>query len=476
MVKRFLAMLAGTLMLAALGLTADKTDKASTQPSVAKPIVFQQVKLKNGMRVILSEDHGAPVYSISMTYNVGSRNEVRGRTGFAHLFEHIMYEGSQNVGKGEHMLLVQENGGTMNGTTNQDRTNYFETLPANQLDLGLFLESDRMRSLALNQANLDNQRNAVQEERRLRVDNQPYGKTNEVLLDTAYDNFAYKHSTIGSMDDLNAASLDDVRQFFRTYYAPNNAVLAVVGDFDSKVALAKIRKYFEDIPSQPAPPDPDMSEPEQKAERRISVEDAFANLPRLTIVFKGPAGNTPDYYALDTVMEVLAGGGGGFGGGRGGGGGGGGSSRLYQKLVREQQVALSVFGNVQRTRGPGLINVTVQARPGKDMAEIEKIVYAELDRLKSEPPTEAELARVRARLRFRRATSVQSTLTRATSFSDSTCFYNDPGLINTIEQKYSAVTPQDMQRVANHYFVSSHRSVVATLPKKNAGGATQGAQ
>jgi zinc protease len=240
--------------------------KAANTKKISIPV--KEYTLKNGLRVILSEDHSAPTYSISLTYDVGSRNERPGRTGFAHLFEHMMFQGSENVGKGEHFILVINNGGSMNGTTNADRTNYFETFPANQLDLGLFLEADRMKSLVIDQANLDNQRNAVQEERRLGVDNQPYGKTFEVLLETAYDNFAYKHSTIGSMDDLNAATVQDVAEFFKMYYAPNNAVLTLVGDFASAEALAKIKKYFEGIPAQSAPPAVDMTEPEQTAERR----------------------------------------------------------------------------------------------------------------------------------------------------------------------------------------------------------------
>src|SRR5580692_11707784 len=204
------------------------------QPQPAQPaqpkapqIPIQQFKLDNGLRIVMSEDHSAPTYAISVTYNVGSHNEKLGRTGFAHLFEHMMFQGSGHVGKGEHMILVENNGGSMNGTTTEDRTNYFEAFAANQLDLGLFLESDRMRSLVINQANLDNQRNAVQEERRLGEDNAPYGKTFETLQDLAYDNPAYKHTTIGSMADLNAASVQDVADFFKMYYAPNNAVLVL---------------------------------------------------------------------------------------------------------------------------------------------------------------------------------------------------------------------------------------------------------
>src|SRR3954465_5447853 len=218
-----------------------------------KPIQFSDTRLANGLRVIISEDHYAPTYSIAVSYSVGSKDERQGRTGFAHLFEHMMVKGSENVGAGEHFFLIFNYGGNMNGTTNTDRTLYFETMPKNQLDLGLFLEADRMRSLAITKENLDNQRQAVQEERRLSLDNQAYGKSRERFNELAYDNFAYKHSVIGSMEGLNAATVDDVAGFFRTYYAPNNAVVAIVGDVDTKATLAKIEKYFGSIPLRPGP-------------------------------------------------------------------------------------------------------------------------------------------------------------------------------------------------------------------------------
>src|SRR5215472_12310043 len=259
---------------------------------------FKEAKLKNGLRVFLVEDHSAPVISLALIYDVGSRNERQGRTGFAHLFEHMMFQGSENVGKSEHFILVNNNGGTMNGTTNNDRTNYFEALPSNQLELALFLESDRMRSLAVNQDNLNNQRNAVQEERRIGLDNAAYGRSGEVEQDLMYDNFAYKHDTIGSMEDLNAAGVEDVRAFFKTYYAPNNAVLVVVGDFKPAEAMATIKKYFESIPRQPDPPPVDMTEPEQKAERRTSIDDQLARLPRVSIGYKTIHGDTADFFAL----------------------------------------------------------------------------------------------------------------------------------------------------------------------------------
>ena len=249
---------------------------------------LRDAKLDNGLRIILVPDHTAPVYAIDVAYNVGSRNERPGRTGFAHLFEHMMFQGSANVGKGEHFIQVLNNGGGMNGTTNEDRTTYFEELPKNQLELGLFLEADRMKALNITQANLDNQRNAVQEERRQGIDNQPYGRAQLDVDNLSYDNFAYKHSTIGSMSDLNAASVDDVKDFFRIYYAPNNAVLTLVGDFDPDAALALVKKYFGAIPAQPTPPKVDLIDEPHYGERREIIYDPLARLPQIDIAYHIP--------------------------------------------------------------------------------------------------------------------------------------------------------------------------------------------
>src|SRR5919202_5276466 len=317
---------------------------------------FKETRLKNGLRVITVEDHTAPVIALSLTYNVGSRNERQGRTGFAHLFEHMMFKGSENVGTGEHIMLVFNNGGDMNGTTNEDRTNYFEVLPANQLDLALFLESDRMKSLVINKANLDNQRNAVQEERRLGVDNQPYGQSGEVMQQTLYDNFAYKHTTIGSMEDLNAATVEDVAAFFKMYYAPNNAVLVLVGDFNTADALKKIKQNFETIPRQPDPPPVDMTEPQQTAERRATVDDTLARSPQVDIAFKAVPGNTPDFYALQVLSASLA---------------GGQSSRLYQALVKDKQLVTSIFGFQDEKRGTGAFYISATLRPGVKTEDVE---------------------------------------------------------------------------------------------------------
>jgi predicted Zn-dependent peptidase len=446
--KRFLSI---ALLFALCG--AASLPAAAQKRATSVKIPIKEFTLKNGLRVILSEDHSAPTYAISVTYNVGSRDERKGRTGFAHLFEHMMFQGSENVGKGEHFILIDMNGGSMNGTTNQDRTNYFEALPANQLDLALYLEADRMKSLAVTQANLDNQRNAVQEERRLGVDNQPYGKTFETILETAYDNFAYKHSTIGSMDDLNAATLQDVTDFFRTYYAPNNAVIALVGDFKTDEALAKVKKYFEGIPRQPAPAPPDMNEPEQKAERRAKIDDGFAQIPRVDIVYKIPQGNTADYYALSLLGNILA---------------GGQSSRLYQKLVKDTQLAQNLGGGAQERRGPSLFSLVVLPQRGKELAEIEKVVYGEIERLKKEPVADWELEKVRMSLRRSRAQQLQSTLSRAIQLSQYAVYYGNPNLINEIEDKYNRVTKEDLQRVAQTFLKDTNRTVITTVPKPKA--------
>ncbi|MDX6497359.1 MAG: zinc protease [Blastocatellia bacterium] len=426
---------------------------------------LKETRLANGLRVITVEDHNTPVIAVNVTYNVGSRNERQGRTGFAHLFEHMMFQGSENVGKSEHFMLIQNNGGTMNGTTNEDRTNYFEALPSNQLELALYLESDRMRSLAVNQENLDNQRNVVQEERRIGLDNAPYGKSGEIQQELMYDNFAYKHDTIGSMADLNAASVADVQSFFKTYYAPNNAVLTVVGDFKSAEALATIKKYFENIPRQADPTPPDMTEPEQKAERRTSVDDMLARAMRVSIAYKTLPGNTADFYALQVLANVL-GGGGGFGGG-------GSSSRLSQKVLREKEMVISINSNAQETRGVGGFYVTATLRPNVKSEDVEAAVYEEIARLQKEPIADWELQKARNGARRNFINGLQSSLARANSIGQYAVYYGDPNLINTRVDKVSAVTKEDVQRVANKYLVQMNRTVVITVPKGSGRGGMQ---
>ncbi|MBM3812181.1 MAG: insulinase family protein [Acidimicrobiia bacterium] len=418
-------------------------------PAAIPPVRFTDTKLENGLRVLIAEDRHAPIFGIAVSYAVGSKDERAGRTGFAHLFEHMMFKGSQNVGAGEHFFLIYNNGGSMNGTTNTDRTLYFEVLPKNQLDLALFLEADRMRSLEVTKENLENQRQAVKEERRLRMDNQPYGRSNERITELAYDNFAYKHSVIGSMEDLDAASVEDVHDFFRTYYAPNNAVLALVGDLDTKTTLEKVKKFFGDIPRQEAPQKVDLSEKPQEAERRERIEDRLARLSRIDMVYRISPGNHADTSALQLGAAILS---------------SGDSSRLYQKLVREKQVAAQVFGFVDERMGPGLYRLIAIVRPGKTVEEVESHISEEIARMHAEPVTENELERARSMIRRSAAGSRASSLGRAIRLADDAVLYNDPGRLNRLYAERMAVTAPQIQAAVKTHWKQANRTVIVTVP------------
>jgi zinc protease len=410
---------------------------------------FREVKLENGLRVILVPDHSAPVYAIDVCYNVGSRNERPGRTGFAHLFEHMMFQGSENVGKGEHFSLVFNNGGGMNGTTNEDRTTYFEQMPKNQLDLGLFLESDRMRALNITQANLDNQRNAVQEERRQGIDNQPYGRASLDVDNLSYDNFAYKHSTIGSMTDLNAATIQDVKDFFRIYYAPNNAVLTLVGDFNPDEALEKVKKYFGSIPSQPAPPKVLLDEEPHYGERREVISDPLARLPEVDMAYHVPAGNTPENYAVQQLSIIL---------------GQGESSRFYQHLVKEKQLASDVSVQADARIGVSQLYLSANPRPGVEVADLEKGMDQEIAEVVKHGVTPEELAKAKTQLLRQFIERRRSDLFTAILIGSYTVYFNDPNLINTILDKENSVTLEQVNAAAKKFLERDQRTVVITLP------------
>jgi zinc protease len=435
-------------LLAALALSGSLA--AITPPTVK----FTDTKLPNGLRLIVAEDHAAPVFSVAVVYNVGSRNERAGRTGFAHLFEHMMFKGSENVGPGEHFYTIFSNGGTMNGTTNKERTLYFETMPANQLEAAMFLEADRMRSLAIVKENLDNQRNAVQEERRQGLDNQPYGRTNEAIDDLAFDNPAYKHSVIGSMDDLSAAATGDVASFFQTYYAPNNAILAVAGDVTTARVRELARKYFESIPAQPAPPAVDVNQPPQSAERRLNLEDPLARLPRIDISYRVPSNLSPDDDSIDAMSRVLA---------------GGRSSRLYESIVRRQQLAVNVAAFAPDSRGPRLFRIVVTPTPGKALEDVEAAVYAEIELVKTKPIADWELDKARNGARRQLVNDVGSSLVRAINLAEYALVYNDPGMINTRWDRIAKVNAADVQRIARQYLTTDNRSVIVTRPKAGPG-------
>jgi predicted Zn-dependent peptidase len=431
-------------------------------PTTVPTIAFSDERLANGLRLIVAEDHLAPVVAINVWYDVGSRHEQPGKTGFAHLFEHVMFQGSRHVAKAEHIALVQAAGGTMNGTTWLDRTNYFETLPAHQLELGLWLEADRMATLldALSQENLDNQREVVKNEKRWSYDNRPYGSWQEKLQGHLFpEDHPYHHSTIGSMADLDAASIEDVGAFFRTYYAPNNAVLSVVGDVDTASVRAAVERYFGGIPANPAIPQlGDHSLPlTLGGEIRETVFDRVP-LPRVFIAFRAPAFGDPRLDALDVAGQILAGGKG---------------SRLDRRLVRDeriaQDVALFTLGFVG---GASICAGWATVRPGVDVARVEAAFHEELDRLTTELITDDELARARALVEADELGALQRVEERADRLSMYATLFDQPELINRMLDRYLAVTPEDIRAVAATVFRSENRLVLTYLPEAGAADGT----
>lgn len=430
------------------------------------PVVeFTDERLPNGLRLIVAEDHLAPVVAVNLWYDVGSKHEVEGKTGFAHLFEHVMFQGSANVGKAEHMALVQAAGGTLNGTTWVDRTNYFETMPSHQLELAIWLEADRMGTLldALSQENLDNQREVVKNEKRSSYDNRPYGSWNEKLLSHLFPpEHPYHHPTIGSMEDLDAASLEDVGAFFATYYAPNNAVLSVVGDCDRAQVRAWADRYFGPIPANPSiPPLPDMSLPAViGGERRETVEDRVP-LPRVYIAFRAPAFGDVRLDALDLASQLLSGGKG---------------SRLHRRLVREDRIAQDVAVFTLPFAGGASVCVGwATVRPGVDVATVEAAYLEELEKLATELATDDELARAKALTEADELGALARVDERADRLSMYATLFDDPGLINTMLPRYLAVTAEQIRDVARAVFRSDNRVVLTYLPKSGADAAADAA-
>jgi len=384
-----------------------------------------------------------------VTFDVGSRVELPGRTGFAHLFEHLMFEGSENVGKGEHFRLVAAAGGSMNGTTSEDRTNYYETLPAECLDLGLFLESDRMRALVLTQDKLDNQREAVKEEKRLRIDNQPYAPSFETADALAYDAFAYKHSVIGSMDDLGAASLEDARRFYETYYAPGNALLAITGDVEPAEAFRRVRAFFDDVPARGTPAPFAVVEPPPAGERRAEVSDPHAAVPALHLNFKVADRRHPDLFALSYAEKVL---------------GAGESGRLWRRLVKDDELALSLTVSLDERRGPSLFRFFAIARPGVAPERLEAEILADVARLAADGPTPREMERARRVISAGAIRATQTTQSVAFLLSEYGVYDGDPGLWRRDLDEVLSVEAEHVRDAVERWLVAARRSVVAVRP------------
>jgi len=405
--------------------------------------------LKNGLRVVISQDHSVPVVAVNIWYHVGSANEVRGRSGFAHLFEHMMFQGSANVGKSQHFQYISRAGGTMNGSTTQDRTNYFEVLPANRLNLGLWLESDRMRSLAITKKNLENQRQTVKEERRQRVDNQPYGKAFLVSDTLGFDSWPYAHTTIGRMADLDAARLSDVKAFFKRYYCPANAVLAIVGDVRPAHALDLVRKYFGDIPAGTPSAPVVYNESFDKGQRREVVDSPKANVPAVFISYLIPPASSPDTPALTLLSDILT---------------TGDSSRLHKRLVKDEKAAFGVFGFIDSRVGPSLFRIIVVANAGVAVDSCEQMAYEEIDRVKNKGISDEELEKARVSFETKFIENRQTVLRKAEAIQRYIRFDNDLSRINTSLDSYLAVTAADIQRVARKYLTKNNRTVVVAQP------------
>lgn len=442
-----------TAWLAGLALATALFAGLSSSAEAEGPLenlVIQRHTLSNGLRVVLNPDPKVPTVAIAVYYDVGSRNEERGRSGFAHLFEHMMFQGSENVGKGEHFSLIMNRGGSMNGTTSVDRTNYFETLPSNELALGLWLEADRMRSLAVTEENFENQRQVVMEEYRQSYQNQPYSLSFLRINELAYgDYWPYAHSTIGDLQDLQNAPLSAVQEFFDRYYAPNNAVVSISGDFDPEEAMQLVRRYFGDIPSREVPPYEPGSLAPQTSERVDAMQDPLAELPAFHLAYHVPPMREADHYALEMLGLIL---------------GDGESSRLYQELVKERELVQSIFVGTDDRRGPDLFSVWAIVANGHTPEEVRPHIYRAIERVAREGVTPRELEKAQNRVRSSFIFGLQSNLQRARQLAEFETYWGNAELIRGELDRYLAVTNDDIRRVAGQYFAPTNRTVLDVVP------------
>jgi predicted Zn-dependent peptidase len=421
----------------------------------AGAVRYEEFTLPNGLRVIASEDHSTPIVSVDLWYNTGSRNERVGRSGFAHLFEHMMFQGSANVKKAEHFQLIQRAGGALNGSTSEDRTNYFETLPSNRLNLALWLEADRMRSLAITQENFENQRETVKEERRLSVDNQPYAAAFTDGVTVPFDSaacFAYAHTVHGSMDDLNAAKLEDVQAFFDLYYAPNNATLVVVGDFEPAELRRLVTEYFAAIPRRDPPPPVTCEAPIGPGALRREVADAQANLDAVLRFYRIPEHRHADTPALELLGLIL---------------GQGESSRLNVAVVRRAQAALAsgaLLNPIGPRRGPGVALLFGIVNQGVSPDRLDSLLAAEVDSVRQRAVTAEELTKAKNTIRTAFVGNRESTLSRAEELHHYLMFHDSLAEINTDLDRFLAVTPEDIRRVARTYLDPANVVTVVVRP------------
>jgi len=446
------------LLLAALGCCA--VAAAAPPPLAAQSgrISFDTFTLANGLRIITSEDHSTPVVAVDVWYNTGSRNERPGRSGFAHLFEHMMFQGSAHVKKSEHFQLVERAGGNENGSTQEDRTNYFEVVPSNRLNLALWLEADRMRSLAITQDNFENQRETVKEERRLRVDNQPYARAFVDGLTLPFDStncFAYAHSVVGDMADLNAATLPDVQAFFDTYYAPNNATLAVVGDFNPTELRRLITQYYASIPSHPAPAAVSCDYRLSPGLVRREFPDEHANLPAVIRLYRVPPHDDADTPAIELMNIIL---------------GQGESSRLNVAIVRRAKAALGAgAGSPGTHRGPGTMFVFGIANQGIEINYLDSLLAVQVDTIRASGVTDEELTKAKNTFRARFIENRETVLNKAEELHHYAMFHSSLADMNSDLDRYMAVTNDDIRRVAAKYLDPANAVILVIKPTAGGG-------
>ena len=461
-VTQFHIVLTFSRRLAAVGILGSLCLVAAQGPPDTIKIPFETYTLSNGLTVILSIDHSTPTVAVAAWYHVGSKNETPGRTGFAHLFEHVMFTGSGHVPYGLHDKLTEGVGGSNNGTTSNDRTVYFETVPSNYLESALWLESDRMGYLldTLDLAKLNAQRDVVKNERRQRVDNQPYGRVDEILSQTIYPaTHPYSWPVIGSMADLSAASEEDVKNFFRIYYAPNNAVLSIAGDFDAAQTKAWVAKYFGDFSRGQAISRPAVATIKLDAEKRLIYEDRV-QIPRLYVIWPSVGRSNDDRFALQLLASITA---------------GSRTARLTQTLVYNEQAAATVTTRQESNEDAGEFLLTITPRPGHSLTELESAADAILKRLKEEGPTAEEIQRATAGLELSFVSGLQSNLGKAMRLADGAGFHDNAGQYQIEYSKSLAVTAADVKRVANKYLTTG-RVVLSVVPAGKVDEASKAAE
>jgi zinc protease len=444
-------------VLLAAAVAASVFLAASSQPHAAvRPpkLQYDITTLPNGLTVITSEDHSTPIVHVNLTYHVGSKNEKPGRTGFAHLFEHLMFKGSKNVLPEAHTSFIASVGGQSNAYTTEDETVFWETLPSQYLPLALWLEADRMATLRVDKDTFTNEREVVKEERRMRVDNQPYGRLNEIIYDQAFTVHPYKHATIGSMEDLEAASIEDVRDFYRTYYVPSNATLTLVGDFEPGQVMPLVTQYLGRVPKADREVPRDIpKEPAQAAEKRVTLQQPWP-LPAVVVAYHVTFDGNPDSYPLHIASKVLS---------------DGQSSRIYQKLVYDKQMAVAAFGNANLIEDPNLFYAVAIVQPGHTPEEVTQALIAELDRLKTEPITEHELQRTKNQFARDYILGRESNQQKALQLSHAVVIHNDIRTADGEFDIFQNITVADVQRVARTYFKPENRLVLTILPNGRPG-------